>query len=261
MRPTDVSIPTPTDAERVRSALRAASSLTATTRSGRHDLLGPYLLGFGGAGGFGPAPEPAFAAQGAVPHLQAPRDCRLTHEAAEADEDGVPVLLEWTDVAPVAVRDRIRCQVRIAGRLGRPREAQDGTVRLPLDPTQALLGTAGTHTPVDLDGLARTAPDPLAPYEAALLTHMTDDHHDQVAALSGLVDPRLLIGVTRVWPLALDQYGIVLRLETLRTHHDVRLPFERPLLDPDEVGHRIHALLHSANRVRTRRLRLHTERR
>ncbi|MFC9326706.1 DUF2470 domain-containing protein [Kitasatospora sp. NPDC057015] len=248
MHPTHVSNQAPTDAERVRSLLLTASSLTTTTRAGRHDLLGPDLLDLG-----------------ALPHnpgarLTAPQDCRLTHEAAQADEEGVPVLLEWTDVAPVAVRDRVRCQVRIAGRLGRPRAAADGTVVLPLDPTQVLLTADGTHLPVDFDELTRAAPDPIAPYEAALLTHLDEDHHDQVAALSRLVDPRLLSGVTRVRPLALDQYGIVLRLEHLRVHHDVRLAFDRPLLDAGEVGHRIHALLDSAARVRARRLRLHTER-
>src|SRR5690348_6085788 len=115
MRPADVSAPAPSDAERVRSLLHAASSLTATTRAGRHDLTGPHLLDVG--------------APGHAMRLRAPRGCRLAHEAEQAAADsgeGLPVLLEWTDVAPVAVRARVRGQVRIAGRLGRPEEAGDG---------------------------------------------------------------------------------------------------------------------------------------
>ena len=282
MRPADVSTPAPSDAERVRSLLHAASSLSATTRAGRHDLMGPHLLDIG-------TPAAADACGGAtagVIRLKAPSSCRLTHEASEAasaGDEGLSVLLEWTDVAPVAVRARIRGQVRIAGRLGGPEEAADGTAVMRLEPTSIMLGTPdaptttatatatattqtsstqthGTQTPVDPRELALAQPDPLAPFEGVLLTHMADDHHDQVAALTRLLDPGLLAGVTRVWPLALDQYGIVLRLERLRAHHDVRLPFEELLLDVDHVGHRIHALLASA-RLQPRRPRLRTEHR
>ena len=249
MRPADVSTPAPSDAERVRSLLHAASSLTATTRAGRHDLTGPHLLDVG--------------APGHAMRLKAPRDCRLTHEAEQAageSGEGLPVLLEWTDVAPVAVRARIRGQVRIAGRLGLPRKAADGTAVMVLEPTGITLGTDGARTPVDPQDLARAQPDPVAAFEGVLLTHMADDHHDQVAALTRLLDPRLLVGITRAWPLALDQYGIVLRLERLRAHHDVRLPFDEPLLDVDHVGHRIHTLLASA-RLQPRRPRLRTDHR
>ncbi|MFC8449440.1 DUF2470 domain-containing protein [Kitasatospora sp. NPDC057223] len=249
MRPADVSTPAPSDAERVRSLLHAATSLTATTRAGRHDLMGPHLLDAG--------------APGRTMRLKAPSGCRLTHEAEQAAADsaeGLPVLLEWTDVAPVAVRARVRGQVRIAGRLGRPEEAGDGTAVMPLEPTRIMLGTDGAQTPVDPQDLARAHPDPIAPFEAVLLTHMADDHHDQVAALTRLLDPRLLVGITRAWPLTLDQYGIVLRLERLRAHHDVRLPFDEPLLDVDHIGHRIHALLASA-RLQPRRPRLRTDHR
>jgi hypothetical protein len=85
--------------------------------------------------------------------------------------------------------------------------------------------------------------------EAALLIHLAEDHRDHVAALLGLIDPQLLRGVTEVSPLALDRYGIVLRLASLGTrrvppsHQDVRLSFGEPLPDADQVGHRLHALL------------------
>ena len=250
MLPTDVRTPGPTDAERVRSILHAATSLTATTAAGRHDLLGPQLLTVG-------ATRPD---AGPLLRLRAPQDCRIAREAAAPDPDGLPVLLEWTDVAPAAVRARVRGRVRIAGLLGRPVAGPDGVVVMSVAPEGVMLGTAAGHLTVDPHELAGAEPDPLAAHEGALLTHLADDHHDQVAALTRLLDPHTLAGVVRAWPLALDRYGIVLRLERLRSHHDARLTFEEPLLDVDHVGHRIHALL-SAARPRARRPRLLPERR
>ncbi len=61
--------------------------------------------------------------------------------------------------------------------------------------------------------------------------------------------------MTTVTPLSLDRYGIVLRLENHRDHRDVRLTFVEPLLDAEQVGHRIHALLAASPRSGRRRTR------
>jgi hypothetical protein len=60
--------------------------------------------------------------------------------------------------------------------------------------------------------LAAAEPDPLAATEAELLTHLAGAHGDAVGLLAQLVDRRFLLGVTRVDPLRLDRYGVVLRL-------------------------------------------------
>lgn len=55
--------------------------------------------------------------------------------------------------------------------------------------------------------------------------------------------------MTRVLPLAMDRYGVTLRLEYPRTHRDVRLPFAKPVARLDQVGPQIHALLAAARRA------------
>ncbi|MDH6135607.1 hypothetical protein P3T37_005023 [Kitasatospora sp. MAA4] len=248
MHPTNTRAFGPTDAEQVRSILHAATSLTVTTDAGRHELYGSRLLTFG--------PGPRRGLDHGM-RLAVPAGSRLADEASAAAA-GVPALLEWTDVAPTAVRARIRGRLRLAARLGRPEPAaSDDLTSVLLEPSHALLGTSCGDSPVDLHAIARAEADPLAAHEAALLTHLTDDHEDYVAALSRLVDAHLLVGVTRVLPLAVDRHGLVLRLEYLHAHRDVRLLFDEPLLDVEHVGHRIHALLTAAN-PRTHRPRLHT---
>jgi hypothetical protein len=221
----------PSEAEVVRSVIQAATSLTAVANGSSYELLGSDIL----------------VVEAERLRLRVPADSGLAREAAMVAEwgGGLPVMLEWTDVAPLAVRERVRTRVRIAGKLlaadGHP-EA-DGTVALLLDVRQAALATAGTSLLVDPAELLRVEPDPLATVEAALLIHLAEDHQDHVAALLGLVDPQLLRGVRAVSPLALDRYGIVLRLTRRHSHQDVRLSFGEPLPDAEQVGHRLHALL------------------
>ncbi|MFC1408116.1 DUF2470 domain-containing protein [Streptacidiphilus sp. N1-12] len=225
----------PSDAEVVRSVIRRATSLTAAANGGRHELLGPDLV-LVAPGEWGLL-------------LRVPADSRLARETAMVarEGDGLPVVLDWTDVAPLAVRDRVRSRVRLAGRLfapqGRGRRLQDGPVELLLDVRQVTLDTAGASTLVDPADLLRVEADPLATVESALLIHLAEDHQDHVAALLGLIDPQLLRGVLGVSPLTLDRYGIVLRLTRRHSHQDVRLSFGEPLPDAEQVGHRLHALL------------------
>ncbi|MHA6764128.1 DUF2470 domain-containing protein [Streptacidiphilus sp. PAMC 29251] len=226
----------PSEAEVVRSVLQRATSLTAVANGSRHELLGPDLV---------------VVERGEL-RLRVPADSRLAREAAmvAGEGSGLPLVLEWTDVAPLAVRDRVRTRVRLAGLLasrhgGNARRAQqsDGTVSLLLDVRQVALATAGTSTLVDPAELLRVEPDPLATVESALLIHLAEDHQDHVAALLGLIDPQLLRAVVSVSPLTLDRYGIVLRLTRRHSHQDVRLSFGEPLPDAEQVGHRLHALL------------------
>ena len=229
----------PSDAEVVRSVMRAADSLTAVANGSRHELLGTGIV----------------AVEDGVLRLRVPLDSRLAREAAmvAVEVGGLPVTLEWTDVAPLAVRDRVRARVRVAGLLAsRGRAAADSTVALPVDVRQVALAASGSIGLIDPAELLRAEPDPLATTEAELLIHLAEDHQDHVAALLGLIDPQLLRGVTEVTPLAVDRYGIVLRLShggptrpgrTRRSHQDVRLSFGEPLPDADRVGHGLHALL------------------
>ena len=230
----------PSPAERVRSVLEAAHSLTVLANSQQHDLFGADLTGFDGGG----------------IRLRMPADNRLVRETEHAAGPGMPALLQWTDVAPLAVRQRVRGQVRITGWLHPTGDvAGSATATLLLEPRQVALDIGESGILVDPGELAAAEPDPVARYEPGLLLHLVEGHQDHVAALTRLLDPYLLLGVTTVTPLSLDRYGIVLRLENHRDHRDVRLTFVEPLLDAEQVGHRIHALLAASPRSGRRRTR------
>jgi hypothetical protein len=225
----EVAAPEPTHAERVRSVLAAAGSIAVVANGTRDDLVGSGLIGF----------------QRGV-RLCPPSDSWLLREAECAPEDGVPVLLECTDVAPLAMRERVRARVCMVARLHRPQwsAGPEGRAVMQLDLRQVALDSAGFSTLVDPAELLTVEPDPVAGYEAALLMHLVEDHQGHVAGLARLLDARQLLGVTAVTPLALDRYGIVLRLDYYhRASRDVRLAFSETVADVEELGQRIHALI------------------
>ncbi|MEU9299719.1 DUF2470 domain-containing protein [Streptomyces sp. NPDC048269] len=216
----------PTDAERVRSVLAAAHSMTVVTDGLRTEVR--HLDGTDPMG-------------------------RLHLHPAEPGGDAElrpAVRLEFTDVAPTPVRDRVRARVTLLGRLltpyaHDPDESADSTC---VEFGQAVLETADGFSYVGLDELETARPDPLAPYEAGMLTHLLDDHADLVTLLLRLVQPLPAAAVVRALPVAMDRYGITLRLEERRGHHDVRLPFPSPLDDVEQSGAQIQALFSAARR-------------
>ena len=175
--------------------LAAARSLTLTTEGHRVELVGLHSL---------EASDRLL--------LNVPADSHLAAEIAATAEGDLPATVEFTDVAPVAVPDRVRARVLLGGWLS---AAGDGSVpgALCFATAEAELEYEGRTVEVDPDDLARAEPDPLAATEAEILTHLADAHNDAVELLAQLVPVRLLTGVTRVDPLRLDRYGIVLRLQ------------------------------------------------
>ncbi|MEV8588930.1 DUF2470 domain-containing protein [Streptomyces sp. NPDC051180] len=225
MRPFTAPTARPRPAERVRSILTAAHSMNVVT-----DGLHQEVHRLDGTGPMGHI------------HLHDPsEDCQA------AGTDRVPVRLEFTDIAPTPVRERLRARVTLTGLLPAPyvAEATDSTC---MEFGQALLEDADGRTYVGLDELQAVEPDPLAGAEAALLTHLVAGHAELVPLLLRLVRPRPDRDLVRVLPVALDRYGLTLRLEHRAGHHDARLPFPTPLTDIDQAGPRIHALLAAARR-------------
>lgn len=153
------------------------------------------------------------------------------------------------------MRDRVRARVLLAGRLlTASRHAAPAGSRC-MELAHAVLDTGEERITVGLEELMEADTDPLATCEAGMLTHLVDDHSDIVGLLLRLVKPRLVLGVQRALPVAIDRYGITLRLEYARSHQDARLPFPAPIKDIDQAGVRIHALLNAA-RHRSPRSRL-----
>jgi hypothetical protein len=252
----------PTIPEQARSAVAAAASLTLTAGAHHHVLFGLHSL----------------EDQGQVV-LHLPVDTRLGADLAHAPAQGLRTVAEFTDLAPISVRDRVRARVKITGALtlaptteptagptagstaeptaGSTAEPTAGSTAGPAQPITARLTPERiTFDEASVDGsgsvivspdaFATAETDPLAAHEADLLLHLADAHADLVAQLTRLVEPRHLHHVVRVQPLAMDRLGLTLRLEYARHHTDVRLPFSVRLTDVAQVGVQFRALLADA---------------
>ncbi|NEE48108.1 DUF2470 domain-containing protein, partial [Streptomyces sp. SID8455] len=77
---------------------------------------------------------------------------------------------------------------------------------------QAVLEDAEGRTFITLEELEQTETDPVAACEAGMLTHLIDDHSELVPLLLRLVRPHPDRGMVRAVPLAMDRYGVTLRL-------------------------------------------------
>ncbi|MFC5805140.1 DUF2470 domain-containing protein [Streptomyces formicae] len=249
---TEARVPVPSSAERIRTVLTGATSLTLTTHRRIYDLIDAHTVN----------------SKGQL-RLLPPGGSPLAAEVACAPRGSVAALLHFTDVAPTAVRDRVRARVTLSGWLSpagpdRPSDtdhATDGSgeadgYALRLDTARATIETAEATATVGLDEVVLAEADPLAREEAALLTHLTDDHADVVAQLAALAGAYPLNGAVRVTPFALDRYGITLRCEYTRGHGDLRIVFPAPLTRAEQLGERIHQLLTAAHTCPHSRRRL-----
>lgn len=223
-------------AEQTRSVLARAVSLTVTTNGLRYDLVGLHSVN----------------ARGQV-RLRLPADSLPAAHVACAPRGALAALVEFTDIAPVAVRDRVRARVTLSGWLTRSGQDAATDVDLRLDAARVTLATQEVTVKVGLDELVLARPDPLAVDEDSLLTHLTDAHQDAVTRLTRLADPWLLHGAVRVLPLAVDRYGITLRCEYARNQRDLRLPFPAPVREASQVGEQIQLLLAAAQACPRRR--------
>lgn len=216
----------PTAAERARSILAVAHSMTVVT-DGRHC----EVRRLDGAGVMGHV------------HLHAP------FEGPGSPPDGrVPIRVELTDIAPTPVRDRLRARVTLTGLLAAPYDPES-TGSSCMEFGQCVLEDDAGRAYVTLQELEATELDPLATSEAGMLTHLVDDHPELVPLLLRLVRPYPDSGVRRALAVGIDRYGLTLRLERARSHRDVRLPFNKPVRHIDHVGPQIHALLAAARRL------------
>ncbi|WP_433549219.1 DUF2470 domain-containing protein [Streptomyces sp. CA-294286] len=221
--------PQPTVAERVRTVLAAAHSMTVVS-----DGLHTEVRRLDGAGVMSRI------------HVHAPTPDVPPPPGSER----IPVRLEFTDVAPTPVRDRVRARVTVTGLLAAPyRATEESDESTCMEFGQAVIEDADGRAYVTLDELEAVAPDPLAASEAGMLTHLLDSHAELIPLLLRLVRTPRTADLTRAMPLAMDRLGITLRLEYPRTHTDVRLAFPTPVTGMDQAGPQIQALLRAARRM------------
>ncbi|MFF6782870.1 DUF2470 domain-containing protein [Streptomyces sp. NPDC012510] len=214
----------PAAAERARSVLAAAWSCAVTAEGGREEFVGAHSV----------------TEDGRV-ILCVPEDSTLVAAAICAPRGEPSAVLEFADVAPVPVRNRIRARLWLAGWFAR----NDGD--LAFRPTRIVLREPSGAVVVDLDDFAAARPDPLATAESRLLTHLADAHPDAVERLTRLVPRDSLHGAVRVQPLAVDRHGLTLRIERARGNGDVRLTFHQPADDLAQLTERMHVLLSQAS--------------
>ncbi|MEU9140045.1 DUF2470 domain-containing protein [Streptomyces sp. NPDC048404] len=214
----------PAAAEHARSVLAAAWSCAVSAEGGREEFFGSHSV----------------TADGRV-LLRVPEDSTLLAAAICSPRGEPSAVLEFADVAPVPVRNRVRARLWLAGWF----VPEDG--QLSFRTTRAVLRRPGGTVVIDLDELAEARPDPLALAEAQLLSHLADAHPDAVERLTRLVEPESLQGAVRVQPLAVDRHGLTLRVERARGNGDVRLPFHAPADDVSQLTERMHVLLTQAS--------------
>ncbi|MFJ6213676.1 DUF2470 domain-containing protein [Streptomyces sp. NPDC092296] len=210
--------------------------------------------------------------------LLAPGDSPAARHAMHDRDGGLQAVLEVVDVAPVAMRHRIRGRAwaggvlvpvlpadfaRHAGLLARRHPAVGALgldeamapptgrsawrlLRLEVDRIRVddLWGTART----DAAGLAAVEADPLAPYEAELLQHLAAAHTDRLDLLGALVADRLPGPRPQAVPVALDRFGLRVRFLDEERFVDVRFDFDRVLETPEELRTAMHRILHRAVR-------------
>ncbi|MDG4782047.1 DUF2470 domain-containing protein [Micromonospora sp. WMMD961] len=235
--PTSTTDSTDHAAERLRSMLVAADSLTLRVPGIKAYVAGRHVV----------------TSDGRL-RVELPTRSHLTDHLAQQRE--TVAMVEVTDLAPTPVRDRVRGRGTLTGWLttGTDPTGGDQEPVVALDLVTAELTVDGRTTAVDPEAFATARPDPLAAAEADLLCHLDHHHPQTVERLCRLIPARHLQGVRQVRPVRLDRHGVVLRLELTGGDRNVRLSFRTPLLHPDHLGHEIEALLREAHGCRSRRV-------
>lgn len=182
--------------------------------------------------------------------------------AWQSGTGGLPGVLELTDRTPLQLREPVRSLVWLRGTV-RPLaphiegdvlddvasehphpgllDAGHTTSLLWLELDSAVVADATGADSVDVLDLRGAAPDPFWEMETDWLQHLDDDYADVIDQLARRVPPALRRG--RIRPLALDRYGITLRVEGDHEDSDVRLPFNQPVDDVDALSKAVRVLI------------------
>jgi len=224
----------PNWAERARTVLAAAASASVLWDGGRVDLLGCHH------------DDPL----GDV-ILTLESTSTLVRAAREAGGGDLAVTIELTELCAVSTRQRVRARVTLHGQMSEIRapELSSLSARLLIRVAEVSVDEADVNL-VSLAEYRRGEPDPLHAGAAEQLQHLAAHHPDAITTLTRLCDREAMVGVTQVLPIALDRYGIVLRVERLRDHRDVRLAFERRVNTGAEAAAEMRALLAAGARRR-----------
>ncbi|UCM86812.1 DUF2470 domain-containing protein [Streptomyces marincola] len=262
----------PSAAERVRTLLASNASATLTIPGADQDDPAAWQLD-----------HRVVAPSGDVYLLAAPGS-PAARIAAHALDDELTAVIELTDVAPVAVPQRIRGRGWVAGWLTTASDQERHTaLRLLTDrypALDALPGTRPAASPaatgrvlrlevgeaftddlwgachVEPEEFAEAAPDPLARHEADLLQHLAAAHGAQLRTLCTLLGdgpatcgPPYGQGGTpweTVVPLGLDRFGLRVRFRAGAACFDARFEFPEPVRDLTQLRRAMRQLFEAA---------------
>jgi len=225
------------------------------------------------------------------------QDCGQGRARKPARDEDVTAVLELTDVAPVAVPHRIRGRAWVGGwlsavraderagyaRLLADRSAQHpdaapefeagaangpapgaGSVLLRLEVGEAYVADLWGAGGVEPEDFAAARPDPLAVHEAELLQHLAEAHEEQVRGLCVLLggNEPYCAAQGRVVPLALDRYGMRVRLCGSGARQagsggesdcvDARFEFSQPVGDVRQLRRQMRRLFAAADEEASR---------
>jgi hypothetical protein len=167
-------------------------------------------------------------------------------------------LVGWLSELHGAERREAAVMVAARSPVGELLDVGSSRTVLRLEPGQVLVGTGETRSPmagdaidvdaidVDPEAFAAAAPDLLADHEAAHLTHLADDHPDELVLLCQLLDPRLREEAVGIVPGRLDRYGLELCVRTAAGSHQARLSFPAAITHVDQLPGAMQALLRRA---------------
>ena len=267
----------PSAAERARTALRLSGPLVVHAVGAMERLIGLHAAGSDGS--------PVLVLPTDDPLVEAVRRAPAIEATPHAPAPDLPAIVEARDLYPVPqpasvrthrneasawVRTRLwlvgwlselhgaerrEAAVMVAARSPVSELLDVGSSRtvLRLEPGQVLVGTGKTRSPmagdaidVDPEAFAAAAPDLLADHEAAHLTHLADDHPDELVLLCQLLDPRLREEAVGIVPGRLDRYGLELCVRTAAGSHQARLSFPAAITHVDQLPGAMQALLRRA---------------
>ncbi|MGW0702811.1 DUF2470 domain-containing protein [Streptomyces sp. NPDC002867] len=228
----------PSAAERTRTLVQSTCSavlLVPGVEGARPDQLSPQARAFGSDGEV---------------FLLFPADSPVVRAATHAQDDELPAVLEITDVAPVAVPNRIRGRAWVSGWLtcAPGLAAEPGAMMLRLEVGEASVDDLWGASAVEAEELAQASADPLVAHETELLQHLHAAHFDQVQALAELLGERGTdtTGPGRqAVPLALDRFGLRVRF-TGEQPFDARFDFPEPVGDITALRRAMHTLFGAA---------------
>ena len=189
-------------------------------------------------------------------------DSIATAMAWQSGHAGVPAMLELTDTAPIPFREPVRSLVwlrgtlrpvphhaerviatEIAGRHPHPAllDVGHGSSLLRVVVASAVVADASGAEPVSKEDLRDAEPDPFWEMEASWLQHLDSDHPEVIDRLAQKLPVGMRYG--RIRPLALDRFGLTLRIEIPDRDRDVRLPFIAPVADVNDLSRAIRLLM------------------